>query len=86
MTEPTHRDQLPAATTARPSAGSSTQSTYRQLVSRGLNANEAANLTAFIKGLAVGRQPWKIDELTHVLFLRELDRLGTFGANDGSER
>ena len=86
MTEPTHRDQLPAATSARPSAASLTQSTYRQLVWRGLDAREAANLTAFINGLAVGRQPWKIDELTHILFLRELDRLGMFGANDGSQQ
>ena len=86
MTEANNRDQGPAATTARPSAASPTQSTYRKLVSRGLDPNEAANLTAFINGLAVGRQPWKIDELTHVLFLRELDRLGRFGANDGSER
>lgn len=86
MTEANDRDQVPVATTARPDAAAPTRSTYRQLVSRGLDANEAANLTAFINGLAVGVQPWEIDELSHVLFLRELDRLGKFGANDGIER
>jgi hypothetical protein len=86
MTEANDRDQLPVATTARPSVASPARSTYRQLVSRGLDANEAANLTAFINGLAVGVEPWEIDELSHVLFLRELDRLGKFGANDGTER
>ena len=84
MTEATDRDQGPVATSVRPRAASPARSSYRQLVSRGLEPNEAANLTAFMNGLAVGLQPWRIDELSHVLFLRELDRLGKFGANDGA--
>ena len=84
MTEANDRDPGPVATSARPSATSPARSTYRQLVSRGLEPNEAANLTAFMNGLAFGVQPWKIDELSHVLFLRELDRRGKYGANDGA--
>jgi hypothetical protein len=86
MTEANDRDQLPVATTTRPNPASPARSLTAQLVSRGLDANEAANLTAFINGLAVGVLPWEIDELSHVLFLRELDRLGNFGANDGEHR
>jgi hypothetical protein len=84
MTELNDRDNGPVAMTANPSAASPARSTYRQLVSRGLDPNEAANVTALIKGLAVGVQAWKIDELSHVLFLRELDRRGKFGPNDGA--
>jgi hypothetical protein len=60
--------------------------TYRELVSRGLDANAAANLTAFINGIRVGRQPWTIDEISHLLFLRELYRIGWFGPIDGDGR
>jgi hypothetical protein len=86
MTEANDTDQRPVATTAYPNASCPARSTYRQLVSRGLDPDEAANLTAFVNGLAVGTQPWKINELSHVFFLRELDRLGQFGANDGRNR
>jgi hypothetical protein len=86
MNEANYDDQGSVATSAHPSASSPARSAYRELVSRGLEAGEAANLTAFINGLAVVGQPWKINELSHVLFLRELHRLGTFGRTDGAER
>jgi hypothetical protein len=86
MNEANYPDQGSVATSAHPSAPSPAWSTYRELISRGLEANEAANLTAFINGLAVVGQPWKINELNHVLFLRELYRLGRFGSADGAER
>ena len=86
MYEANYRDQGSVATSAHPSAPSPARSTYRELISRGLEANEAANLTAFINGLAVVGQPWKFNELSHVLFLRELYRLGRFGRADGAER
>jgi hypothetical protein len=78
MTEANDGYQGPVATSAHPSAPSPPRSTNRELISRGLEAHEAANLTAFINGLAVVGQPWKINELSHVLFLRELYRLGKF--------
>jgi hypothetical protein len=86
MNEANYHDQRSVATSAHPSSASSATSTYRELVSRGLEASEAANLTAFINGLAVVGQPWKVNELSHVLFLRELCRLGRFGETDGAER
>jgi hypothetical protein len=86
MNEANYRDQGSVATSVHPSAPSPATSTYRELVSRALEESEAANLTAFINGLAVVGQPWKINELSHVLFLRELFRLGRFGETDGAER
>ena len=86
MTNANDTDLGPVATSAHPSAARPARSAYRQLVSRGLDPDEAANLTAFINGLAVGAQPWKINELSHLLFLRELDRLGKFGESDGADR
>ena len=86
MNESTDRDQGSVATSAQPSPASPATSTYRELISRGLEPSEAANLTAFLNGLAVVEQPWKINELSHVLFLRELRRLGRFGETDGAER
>jgi hypothetical protein len=85
MTEPyeqsTHQGSVATSARPRPIAA---QSTYRQLVSRGLDLSEAANLTAFINGLAICVQPWTISELNHVLFLRELYRLGRFGDRDSA--
>ena len=78
MNQSNDDDQGSVATSAHPSAAGPAMSIYRELVSRGLEANEAANLTAFINGLAIVGQPWKINELSHVLFLREIYRLGRF--------
>jgi hypothetical protein len=84
MNEANYHNQGSVATSAHPSAASPVRSTYRELISRGLEANEAANVTAFINGLAVVGRPWKINELSHVLILRELCRLGRFGKTDGA--
>jgi hypothetical protein len=64
----------------------SAAATYRQLVTRGLDPNEAANLTAFLNGLAIGPQPWEISEVSNLLFLRELVRAGRFGLDDWEDR
>jgi hypothetical protein len=37
---------------------------------------EAANLTALKNGFGITSQPWTVRELTHLLFLRELRRVG----------
>ena len=78
--------QGPVATSAHPRPIDPAQSTYRQLVSRGLDLSEAANLTAFLNGLAICVQPWTISEVNHVLFLQELYRLGRIGETDGATR
>jgi len=60
-----------------------TRATYRTLLLRGLAPDEAANLTAYVCGIQVGSQ-WKLDEVNRLLFLRELELAGRFGAEDGT--
>jgi hypothetical protein len=83
MNEANDHDQLSVATSARPRASSLATPIYRDLVARGREESEAANLTVFISGLAVVRQPSTINELSHVIFLREIRRVGSFGRSDG---
>jgi hypothetical protein len=64
---------------------SGTRATYRTLLMRGLAPEEAANLTAYLCGIHVGSQPWKLDEVNRILFLRELQGTGRFGIDDGAE-
>jgi hypothetical protein len=49
----------------------------------GFDDAEAANLTALANGFAIGSQPWKVRELTRLLFLRSLVR--TRGEWSGAE-
>lgn len=60
-----------------------TRVTYRSLLLKGLAPDEAANLTAFLCGIHVGAQPWKLPEVNRLLFLRELQLSGRFGIDDG---
>jgi hypothetical protein len=57
--------------------------TYRRLSRMGFDDAEAANLTALANGFATGSQPWKVRELTRLLFLRALAR--TRGQWSGAE-
>ena len=88
MTEPHAQSTYPGHPAPRPHIASAypARSTYRQLVSKGLQPNEAANLTAFVNGISVGAQPWAINEVSHLLFLRELNRVGRFGRADGGHQ
>jgi hypothetical protein len=61
-----------------------TKATYRTLLLRGLTPDEAASLTAFLCGIEVGSGHWHIDEVNRLLFLRELQIAGRFGADDGT--
>jgi hypothetical protein len=54
------------------------------LILRGLAPTEAANLTAFLCGIHVGEATWSIHEVNRLLFLRELNRTGRFGSEDGT--
>ena len=76
---PTARSSSGQARTIRPG----TRATYRTLLLRGLSPEEAANLTAFLCGIHVESQPWKLDEVNRLLFLRELQAGGRFGFHDG---
>jgi hypothetical protein len=66
--------------TARPTATTDGQgtipTTYRRLRILGFDEREAGNLAAYVSGIAIARQPWTVRELTHLLFLREMNRLG----------
>ena len=72
-----------APSTELPSSGprpstAQTRATYRSLLLRGLGPDEAANLTAYLSGIHVGDQHWKLSEVNQLLFLRELNRSGRF--------
>jgi len=62
-----------------------TRATYRSLILKGLAPEEAANLTAFLCGIHVGTQRWKLPEVNRLLFLRELQQHGRFGEYDGAD-
>ncbi|HET7471701.1 MAG TPA: hypothetical protein VFJ71_01120 [Candidatus Limnocylindrales bacterium] len=55
-----------------------TRSTYRSLIIRGLEPDEAANLTAWLAGIAVGESHWTLRQINQLLFLREMNRSGHF--------
>ena len=69
---------------AQPSAVQ-TRATYRGLLLRGLAPDEAANLTAFLSGIHVGEQHWRLSEVNQLLFLRELNRAGRFSETTSTE-
>jgi len=55
-----------------------TRAIYRNLLLRGLAPDEAANLTAFMAGIAVGDTHWTLAQINQLLFLREMNRNGHF--------
>jgi hypothetical protein len=61
-----------------------TKEIYRALLVRSLSPAEAANLTAFLCGIPIGRQPWKIHEINRLLFLREMYAAGRFRPTAGA--
>jgi hypothetical protein len=70
-TEPTLPPPLPT-----------TIATYRNLLARGLSADEAATLTAFVWGIPAGTR-WNLREINRLLFIRQVRRAGGFGPRDG---
>jgi hypothetical protein len=57
-------------------SGRSVRRTFQRLRMVGLTSAEAANLTAHLSGLRVGRQPWTVGEIERLLFLRVLVESG----------
>jgi hypothetical protein len=55
----------------------------RLLQMKGLTADEAANLTAFLYGLPTADLRWTVRQLNTLLFLREMRQSGRFRAHDG---
>lgn len=54
--------------------------TYRRLRIAGLEAREAASLTARLSGLPMVPRGWQVDEVERLLFVRELVRTGRMGS------
>lgn len=79
-------DQSPLSATFETRRPYPAQATYRDLVARGFTSGEAANVTAYLNGIAIGGQPWTLHEISSLLFLRELNRLGQFGPFDVAPR
>jgi hypothetical protein len=52
------------------SIGSSLKATYRALLARGLEAGEAANLTAFLHGIPSAGFHWTLPEIEAILLRR----------------
>ena len=73
-----------AGTTARSRRRAPHAGTYHALVAGGLAPEEAANVVAFMAGIAIVDQPWTLREVSHLRFLRWLREQGGFGPNDGA--
>ncbi len=78
-------DPATSSPTTGPAIRPATRATYRSLLLKGLAPDEAANLTAFLCGIHVGTQHWKLSEVNRLLFLRELQTGGRFGSSDGED-
>jgi hypothetical protein len=65
-------------TSPEPTPEQPIRSTYRKLIMRGLTPDEAANLTAFLAGIAVGDTHWTIRQVHQLVFLRQMARTGHF--------
>lgn len=50
--------------------------TFQRLRMVGLSTAEAGNLTAHLRGLRIGRQPWTVAEIERLMFLRALVETG----------
>jgi hypothetical protein len=77
--------KLTAPVPDRISTAPQTRATYRLLLQKGLAPDEAANLTAWLFGIRIGSQRWRLIEVNRLLFLRELSQGGRFGSDDGAE-
>jgi hypothetical protein len=72
-------------THADPKPGPAT-SAYRQLVMKGLEPREAANIVAVMAGIPIVGQPWTLREVNHLVFLRKLRSAGHWDTPDRAGR
>lgn len=71
------------STSSTASQPQNTRATYRHLLMKGMEPEEAANLTAFLAGIPVGDGHWTLKQINELLFLRRMAELGRFGNLDG---
>ena len=76
MTRQSTEQLRTAPSTATTDRHGTITTTYRRLRILGFDECEAGNLTAYVSGIAIGQQPWTVRELTHLLFLREMNHVG----------
>jgi hypothetical protein len=69
-----------AAATQSSTTPDTTRTTYRRLRMAGLSAREAGSLTAHLTGLPIVPGGWRVEEVEHLLFVRELVRTGRMGS------
>ena len=82
--EPTITMASPAQAAAPASPTTpSPRSVWRLLQMKGMTPDEAANLTAFLYGLPTADLRWTLPQLNKLLFLRQMQQTGRFGAGDG---
>jgi hypothetical protein len=74
---------LSPAQPAPPMPNPSPTAVWRLLQMRGMNPDEAANLTAFLHGLPTTDLRWSLPQLHRLLFLRQMCQSGRFGQTDG---
>jgi hypothetical protein len=65
---------------AEPALGPSAAAAYRRLRFAGFTAREAGSLVGHLNGLSTVRGGWAIEEVEHLLFVRELVRRGRMGS------
>jgi len=65
-----------AASAAVGLADAPARRTFDRLRMAGLSTDEAANLTAHLAGLRIGRRPWTVAEIERLRFLRSLVETG----------
>jgi hypothetical protein len=74
-----------ATSTTEPTATSlATRATYRHLLMKGMQPDEAANLTAFMAGIPIAEAHWTLRQVNQLLFLRRMQETGHFGLTDGT--
>ena len=72
-------------TTTEPAPASlATRATYRHLLMKGMEPDEAANLTALLVGLPIADGHWTLRQVNELLFLRRMQETGHFGDTDGT--
>ena len=76
MTSQSTEHHRTAHSTATADRNGTISATYRRLRILGFDEREAGNLSAYVSGIAIGPQPWTVRELTHLLFMREMYRVG----------
>ena len=58
----------------------SARTTYRRLLMSGLSTREAGNLTAHLAGIHTVAKGWNIEEIEHLLFVRDMVDRGRLGS------